>query len=156
MTCLSLVLSWYSYKEVPAGSLGDAPVLSRTFAQWRQFILEQNGTPRSVKRFENRARFLATHKQFLPAEFHSETIARLVGLVALEETGAIESSIRAADFEEWKKHEWPTSVKPILSRTCASIIEGCSERDWKRYRALTTGATYEENGNRGIAVRNEI
>jgi len=145
MTALSLVLLWNANREVPAACLGDAPDLSEAIADWRDFVRSRNGTHRDVKMFENRARWLAAYRQLTPAENPSEWIKKLVGLVALEETGAIDLSVNGLSFQDWKRSKLPESIQPILTGNCKSIIERCTEDDWTRYRALAAGTRSEDS-----------
>ena len=144
MTSLSLVLLWNAIREEPPTSLRDADALSEAFAKWRDFVLKRNGTHRALKGFENRARWLATYKQPTLEGEQSEWINKLVGLVALEVTGAIDSSDSGLNFLEWKKEKWP-AVACILSNDCKEIIDNCVDNDWKHYRALAAGAEFEDS-----------
>jgi len=145
MTSLSLVLLWNAIREEPPTSLRDADVLSEAFAKWRDFILKRNGTHRALKGFEDRARWLATYKKPPLEDEQSEWINKLVGFVALEVTGAIDSSDSGLNFSDWKEEKWP-AVASILSEDCKKIIgDNCVDNDWKHYRALAAGAEFEDS-----------
>ena len=139
MTPLSLVLLWSANREGPGARLKDTKLLSTAIANWK-FVLVQEATWRAFNRFENRARWLAGY------ESHSEWVKKLVGLVALEEIGAIDSSDIGLNFEAWKKDKWKKSVELSLPTEYTNgIIEECTEEDWNRYRTLAARARFEDS-----------
>lgn len=146
LTLISIVLYWYVHKPSQVATPRDKPELRDALKLWEPFVMDQIGTPRALKRFANRARFLATDKQFVSLDDQAENLFKLVGFVAIEETGGIDSSAEIPSFRQWKQDPWWQTAQqsPSLSHVSISIIESCDERDWKLYRALATGAKYEK------------
>ena len=142
LTVLSFGLYLYLYRSNRVSRLQDSAELSQALECWMPFVKGEVGTRRDWKRFENRARFLASDQHFVPAHEHRDEIFGLVGFVAIEEAGGIKDSAVNIDFQQWKQGPLWRSLKLKLSTECARIIDNSCQDDWNRFRYLATGKFY--------------
>ena len=114
--------------------LGDKDVLREALANWEPFVLEHEKTLRGVKRFANRARFMATDEP-------EDIVRQLVGFVALDEVGLIDYPMTPFDnksaLEEWKQRTLRTAAISG-SETVKRWLNTVTLSDWNRYQTLAT------------------
>ena len=114
--------------------LGDKDALREALTDWEHFVLEHEKTLRGVKRFANRARFMATDEP-------DDIVWQLVGFVALDEVRLIDYPIEPfdndTDLEEWKQRMLRTAAISD-SETAEHWLNSVTLSHWNRYQALAT------------------
>ena len=140
LTFFALISFWFRYREKKRREeLGDPAQLRKALEQWEPIVLGHDGTLRGVKRFANRARFLTTDEC-------EDMISHLVGSIALDEIGRIDSSINQfddeSDFEKWKSEELRKLEVNGLDEgwepTVVDWLKTMTLKHWNRYQALVT------------------
>ena len=136
------------WERGPEGEVGDTAVFVREIGKWERLVFERDRTVRSVKRFANRARFLA-------ADQPEGLVRGLVGLMAFEEIGVGGFGREEFDVDSWKQRAMAVCVAIGLpegwSATIREWVDGVTEEDCEIYRLLREGPP--TNGAAAARVR---
>lgn len=138
---------WIALRRLPVDPhvLEDSQSFRSAFAQWAPLVLEHGGSPRAVKRFANRMRYLAAGLEAWEVE---SSIHPLMLLGALDEVGIIAAEDRealsAAALSERVRLTRLTSVAAFDEAVLrASKLDG---RVWEQYWTLSRGVRFSRPG----------
>lgn len=137
LTLLALINFWLSRESERWHELSDKVTLREALVIWEPIVLRHERTLRGVKRFANRARFLATDEP-------DAEILLLVGFVALDEIGFIDSNTNQfedeTEFRRWKseKSQELDATDADWTLVAEQWLKILTLKMWNRYRTLAT------------------
>ena len=138
LTFLAFISFCFRYGEKKRrDKLGDTDTLRKALASWEPIVLEHEKTLRGVKRFANRARFLTIDEA-------ENMIPLLVGCIALDEIGFVNSATfqfdNESDFRRWNQEniwrDMVTKFNPEWTSTFNTWRNAMTLEHWNRYRTL--------------------
>ena len=126
VSSLSTVFIWRRPRRENA-AVKDSAELRMVLREWETFVVTERGTIRAVKRFANRVRFLVGTRSDGEVEIDVEA---MVGFVALESCGWLDSRAERFDFNEWREKQGSNSVLP------QGWVRTTNGEQWEAYRKL--------------------